>query len=97
MMLTKNKRLATIIISAGILLLIPLIGMQFSNDVNWSLSDFVIAGILLFGAGLIFELILRIIKRKQTRILLVFILAAVLLLTWIELAVGLFGTPFAGS
>ena len=96
-MLTQNKRLITIMISVGLLLLIPLIAMQFSNDVNWSLFDFVIAGVLLFGASLIFELVMRTIKKKQTRILLILILAAVLLLTWIELAVGLFGTPFTGS
>lgn len=96
-MLTQNKRLATIMLSVGLLLLIPLIGMQFSNEVNWTLSDFIVAGVLLLGAGLAFEIIMRTIRKKQTRLLLIVIMAAILLLTWAELAVGVFGTPFAGS
>lgn len=96
-MLTQNKRLIAIMISVGLLLLIPLIGMQLSNDVNWTVSDFLVAGILLLGAGLTFEIVMRTIKKKQTRILLILIIVAILLLTWAELAVGVFGTPFAGS
>ncbi|WP_104734495.1 hypothetical protein [Hanstruepera ponticola] len=96
-MLTQNKRLITIMLSVGLLLLIPLIGMQFSNDVNWTVSDFLVAGGLLLGAGLTIEIVIRTIKKKQTRILLILIIAAILLLTWAELAVGVFGTPFAGS
>ena len=96
-MLTQNKRLITIMLSVGLLLLIPFIGIQFSNDVNWTVSDFLVAGGLLLGAGLTFEIVMRTIKKKQTRILLILIIAAILLLTWAELAVGVFGTPFAGS
>lgn len=96
-MLTQNKRLITIMLSVGLLLLIPLIGMQFSIDVNWTVSDFLVAGVLLLGAGLTIEIVMRTIKKKQTRILLILIIAAILLLTWAELAVGVFGTPFAGS
>ena len=96
-MLTQNKRFTAIILSIGVLLLIPLIGMQFSNEINWSLFDFVVAGALLLGAGLTFEIVMRTIKKKQTRLLLIIIMAAILLLTWAELAVGVFGTPFAGS
>ena len=96
-MLTQNKRLITIMLSVGLLLLIPLIGMQFSNDVNWTVSDFFVAGVLLLGTGLTIEIVMRTIKKKQTRILLILIIAAILLLTWAELAVGVFGTPFAGS
>ena len=96
-MLTQNKRLITIMLSVGLLLLIPFIGMQFSNDVNWTVSDFLVAGVLLLGAGLTIEIVMRTIKKKQTRLLLILIIAAILLLTWVELAVGVFGTPFAGS
>jgi hypothetical protein len=41
-MLTQDKRLIGIILTVVIILLIPLIGMQFSNEVDWKVNDFVI-------------------------------------------------------
>lgn len=96
-MITQNKRLFGIMISIAILLFIPLITMQFSDEVNWKLADFVIAGVLLFGTGLICEFVMRKVKKKENRIALIVVIIALLLLIWAELAVGIFGTPLAGS
>lgn len=96
-MKTQNKRFKGIVFSVAILLLIPLIAMQFTDEVNWALSDFVIAGILLLGTGLIIEFVIRRVKTKENRIALIAVTVAVLLLIWAELAVGIFGTPLAGS
>lgn len=96
-MKTQNKRLAGILLFATIILIIPIIAMQFSNEVNWTISDFIVAGTLLFGAGLLLELVLRKVKIMSNRIILFSIIIALLLLTWIELAVGIFGSPWAGS
>lgn len=93
----KNKRLRIILIIATIILFIPFIAMQFTNEVNWNLSDFVIAGLLLFGTGLLVELVLRKAKKLNYRIIAIIVIAIVFLLTWAELAVGIFGTPFAGN
>lgn len=93
----KNKRLIVILSVVGILLLIPLIAMQFTNEVKWSGFDFVIMGILLLGTGLICELILRKVTNRSNRIILCLAAVFVLILIWMELAVGIFGTPFAGS
>jgi len=95
--MTKNKRLFYILLSIPLLLLIPLIAMQFTDEVNWSPFDFLAMGILLLGAGLACEVVLRIIKKTEHRSILLFIILALLLLIWAELAVGIFGTPFAGS
>lgn len=92
----KYKRFHIILITIAILLLIPLIVMQFTNEVNWSVFDFVIAGILLFGAGLLCELALRKIKPFKYRIVILAGILLVLFIMWAELAVGLFGTPFGG-
>ncbi|MFG6686210.1 hypothetical protein ACGK9U_06485 [Mariniflexile sp. HNIBRBA6329] len=92
-----NKRLLIILTIPLLLLSVPLIAMQFSDEVNWSLFDFVVAGILLLGTTLIIELILRKVKTKRNRIILAIIVISLLLITWAELAVGVFGTPFAGS
>ena len=92
----KNKRLLGILAVIVTLLMIPAIAMQFSTEVNWSTFDFLVAGVLLLVTGLSIEFVLRKVSRKYQVILVVTILG-MLLLIWIELAVGLFGTPFAGN
>jgi len=93
----QNKRFIGIILIVTLLLFIPLIAMQFTEEVNWTLSDFIVAGILLFGTGAVCELILRKVKKTSHRIILCVVVLAMLLLIWVELAVGIFGSPFAGS
>lgn len=93
----KNKRLIIILLTPAILLLIPLIAMQFTDEVNWGLFDFVIAGALLLGTGLLFELVMRKINKTPYRIAISVALLLALLLIWAELAVGIFGTPFTGQ
>ncbi len=96
-MLTKNKRLIAIMLTVALLLLIPFIAMQFTNEVNWSPFDFVAMGILLSGTGLMCELVLRKVKNSGYRIAICVALLVLLVLLWIELAVGIFGTPLAGT
>lgn len=71
--------------------------MQFTNEVNWSLMDFVMAGILLFGTSLVFELVIRKVKSTKHRLLISGIILLLLFLLWAELAVGIFGSPLAGN
>jgi peptidoglycan/LPS O-acetylase OafA/YrhL len=96
-MIIQNKRLIGIVLTVVLLLLIPLIAMQFTNEVNWDLSDFVVMGVLLLGTGLLCELVLRKVKKTEHRVLICGALLIALFLIWAELAVGIFGTPFAGS
>lgn len=96
-MLTQNKRLITIVLTAVALLFIPLIAMQFTSEVNWSAFDFLIGGGLLLGSGLICEFVLRKTRKTRLRIALVAGVLVILALIWAELAVGIFGTPLAGS
>ncbi len=86
-----------LIATAGLILSVPLIAIQFTKEVNWGLLDFTIIGILLFGTACAIELILRKVKTLQSRIILCTVVLALLFLTWAELAVGIFGTPFAGN
>jgi hypothetical protein len=71
--------------------------MQFTNEVNWSVMDFVMAAILLFGTSLVIEFVLRKVKSTKHRIFLCVIIIVTLLLIWTELAVGIFGSPVAGN
>jgi hypothetical protein len=96
-MLTENKRLAGIVLTVAILLLVPFLAMQFTNEVNWSVSDFMVAGVLLLGTGLLCELVMRKVKNIKTRLAICGVILLALMIIWIELAVGIFGSPFAGS
>ncbi|BAV06976.1 hypothetical protein SAMN05421788_102395 [Filimonas lacunae] len=96
-MTLPNKRLILIMLSVPALLLIPFIAMQLTQEVNWSLFDFLVAGVLLTGAGLLLELVLRKVTTLRYRLMLSAAVFIALLLVWAELAVGVFGTPFAGN
>lgn len=93
----KNKRLKLFVIATLILLLIPLIAMQFTSEVNWTPLDFVVAGVLLLGTGLICDLVIRKVKKIKYQTALIAVILIALLLIWAELAVGIFGTPLGGS
>lgn len=93
----NNTRLIVILSVVTCLLLVPLIAMQFTNEVDWGPFDFMIMGILLYGTGLSCELVLRKVKETTHRIIICGVILFALFLTWAELAVGVFGTPFAGS
>ncbi|MBL7856384.1 MAG: hypothetical protein JNM57_01750 [Cyclobacteriaceae bacterium] len=96
-MIYQNKRLAIILFSVILLLFIPWLAMQFTNEVNWSFSDFVVAGVVLAGAGLGCEWVVRKIRITKYRIAICAIILIALVLLWVELAVGIFGSPFAGN
>ena len=95
--MTHNKRLFKFLIAVFILLLIPLISMQFSSEVNWTLMDFVVMGALLLGTVIFLEVVLRNVSKPDLRIALVALILVIFLLIWAELSVGIFGTPLAGS
>ncbi len=92
-----NKNQLFVLGGTVLLLLIPLIGMRFTNEINWSLSDFIAMGMLLLGLGFTCEFIFRKISNITYKLGLIAILVIVFLLLWIELAVGIFNSPFAGS
>lgn len=94
---SRNKRLKLILASIPLLLLVPLIAMQFTNEVMWDETDFIVMGMLLLAVGLGVEVVLRKIKSNKKRLLWIGIVLFLFILIWGELAVGIFGTPFAGS
>lgn len=81
----------------ALILAIPLIAMQFTSEVQWTFSDFLVMGILLFLTAFWIEFIIR--KTPQMRKKIIYITGVIILLLsiWAELAVGIFGSPFAGS
>ncbi len=92
-----NNNLARYGLITILILMVPLVAMQFSEDVDWGIFDFVIIGMLIFGTGLIYELLTKKLKNNNQRVAVAIILVCAMLLIWVELAVGIFGSPFAGS
>ncbi|RNA60559.1 hypothetical protein D1631_00725 [Chryseobacterium nematophagum] len=80
-----------------VLLVIAFFGNLFIEGWNWSFFDFIIATILLFGVALIIHLVIKSKKAFMTKLIACTTILLIFLLIWIELAVGLFGSPFAGS
>lgn len=84
-------------LATGLLLMIPIIGMQFSEEVLWTLSDFIVAGILLFSTGFIYILVTQILAKRMAqnifyRAAIGFSLFIGLFLIWTNLAVGIIGS-----
>lgn len=75
---------------AVLLLAAPWVAMRFTNEVRWDGTDFLAFGVMLAIAGGLMEVAVRISRERR------FVIAALLgvgllfLLTWAELAVGLF-------
>ena len=86
-----TKRLLVWAVVVALLLMIPLVAMQFTEEVNWDLFDFVVMGCLLFGVGLAYELVARRSEKTVYRGAFGVGLAGAFLLFWVNAAVGIIG------
>lgn len=85
------------VFSPLLLLLFPLVGTLVSNEVNWSFFDFIIMGILILSMSFGIKQVVMTTKNTNYRILIIGMILLVFILIWVELAVGIFDTPFAGN
>ena len=90
---TNFRSTAGILMAVGFILLIPLMAMQFTDEVVWDLTDFAIAGALLTGTGFAYSLAAKRGGNLVYRIAVGIALAGALMLVWMNLAVGIIGTP----
>lgn len=81
----------------ALLLALPALAMQVTTEVNWSLGDFGLMAALLAAVGIGIELVMRLLRNPGARTAAVVAILIVFLLIWTELAVGVFGTSFAGT
>jgi len=87
-----KKSIVRITLATAFILLLPLVAMLFTDAVGWDLTDFVVAGALLFGAGLTYELVARKARSIPHRAAIGLAVATALMLVWMNLAVGLIGS-----
>jgi hypothetical protein len=78
--------------TAAFLLLLPLIAMQFTNEMNWDETDFIVFGAMLFGACGVYELAARMTPNFAYRAAVGVAVVAAFILIWMNLAVGIIGS-----
>jgi hypothetical protein len=79
-------------LATALILCIPFVAMQFSNEVNWSVADFIIMGILIFSTGFSYVLLTRFSSNIIQRVAFALAIGSTFLLIWVNLAVGLIGS-----
>ena len=79
-------------IVAAFLLLLPLVAMQFTDEVNWDETDFIVMGALLFGACGAYELAARMTASTAYRAAVAVAIVSAFILIWMNLAVGIIGS-----
>jgi hypothetical protein len=85
-----GKSLMIVALVTAAILMIPLVAMQFTSEVNWTGSDFVAAGTLLALTGLVLTFALRKFRSTQSRLLAAGLIVLGFLYCWAEMAVGIF-------
>lgn len=93
----KKVNIIRSIFVAELVLLVPFVAMFYTEEVDWKLPDFIVVGILLAGVGFAYQLIVTGLKDNTNQVALGIVIGVAMILVWLELAVGIIGTPFAGS
>lgn len=76
-------------LAIAIILAVPLVAMQFTDQVGWTVGDFVSAGVVLITAGVAFEIIARSPLRRPFKVIAAAVLGAAVLAIWAQGAVGI--------
>jgi hypothetical protein len=77
---------------AALILLLPLIATQFTDEVTWDETDFTVMGAMLFGACGTYELAARMTGNIAYRAAVGVAVVAAFILVWMNLAVGIIGS-----
>ncbi|NJC40410.1 hypothetical protein GGQ87_000668 [Brevundimonas alba] len=76
--------------AVALIMLAPVVAMRFTEEVNWTTTDFVFAGVLLIGGGALIELVAWRVRNPVIRIGFALFVIAIVGLIWVEAAVGIF-------
>lgn len=87
----RHKNIIRLALVTALILMVPLVAMQFTEEVSWDLFDFVLIGAVLFGVGLVYELIAKKSEKTVYRVAFGFGITGAFLLFWVNGAVGIIG------
>ena len=89
---SMSQSIAKVAAVTGLILLIPLTAQMVTSEVNWTLTDFIFAGTLIFGTGAAYAVISRQSDSMMYRVASGLTLTTALFLIWVNLAVGVIGS-----
>ncbi len=87
-----RQQMWVVALATASLLLIPMVAMMLTNEVNWGLLDFIVMGALFMGTGMAYVLISKMSERIAYKAGVGVAVLAGLLLISINLAVGFIGS-----
>jgi len=74
----------------ALLLIGPLIAMQFTREMAWDAADFAMAGALLIGGGAVVEVAARSIRNQKLLAAMAVLVVGAITTIWADAAVGVF-------
>jgi hypothetical protein len=88
--ITSGKYFSRLALGIGIILLIPFIAMRFTDQVDWGLFDFIVAGLILQSTGSLIWIVNRTLETRSKRVGAGIAIFLGMIWVWMELAVGIF-------
>ena len=89
---TLSQSILLVALVTGLVLMIPGVAMTFTNEVNWNLADFIVAGALIFSTGLGYVVLMRYATNIASRAAMILALGSTFFMVWANLAVGIIGS-----
>lgn len=83
--LISKKSVYAVLFTTFTILLLPLIAMQFTSEVNWEIDDFIVAATLLSFFGYSYTVIAQTANNKVTKALVGLIVFGLFMLVWVSL------------
>jgi len=84
-LILRNKIMVRPAIRTGLILLIPLFGNLFIKGWNWHIGGFVFAGLVLYGAGIAYELVAAKMNNKAYRFAVGLAVGTAFVVSWMNL------------
>jgi hypothetical protein len=82
--LISKKNIYIVFLGTFFILLLPLIAMQFTKEVNWSVGDFVVAGMLLSFFGYIYKVLTKSSSKPIKNLVIGLIVFALFIFVWVS-------------
>ena len=83
--LISKNRVYVVLFTTCLILSLPLIAMQFTNEVNWNVNDFALGGVLLSFFGYAYEVLTKTSNNKIKNIVIGLIVFSVFIFVWVSL------------
>ena len=83
--LVSKKSVFIILLCTFLILLIPLAAMNFTDEVDWSVGDFVLASFLLSFFGYLYKVLTNASKNTVQNIIIGFLIFGLFIFVWVNL------------